>query len=305
MYDLIIIGGGPAGIAASIYAARYGLKTVIISKTFGGEIANSTEMGNFPGFPKISGAELIAKWQEHVIHTGAEIIIGKEVKEIKNSGEFFNIVTSEESYQAKAIILALGLSRKKLGIPGEKEFGRKGVSYCVTCDGPLFKDKTVIVVGGGDAGISGAVFMSKIAKKIYLIEAMDKLAAEKIWQDKLTNAENIEIILGNKITEIKGEESVKSVILEKEVNGQKEIPCDGVFIEIGSAPNPSLAKSIGVETDEKGFIKIGADQSTNISGIFAAGDATTGSNFFLQAITAMSEGAIAANSVNKYLKKKS
>lgn len=260
-------------------------------------------MGNYPGFPKISGAELASKWQEHLRSVGAEIVLGQEIKEIKKSDDLFEIKISENLYQSKSLILALGLARRKINVPGEKEFERKGVSYCVTCDGPLFRDKTVFIVGGGDAGASGAVFLSSLCKKIYLIEMEDKLSAEKIWQDKIASRKNIEVILGNSIKEIKGDDRVREVILSKELAGKKEISCDGVFVEIGSTPDTNLPKSLGVEVDQKGFIKVDPGQATNIKGLFAAGDTTTNSNFFWQVLTAMSEGAIAANSVNKYLKK--
>jgi thioredoxin reductase (NADPH) len=303
MYDLIIIGGGPAGIAAGIYASRYGLKTILFSDIIGGEIALSSIIENYPGFDKISGAELAKKWEEHLKSAGAEIQHAK-VNEISKTSDVFKVKAGKDQIESKSIILAVGMERRKLRVPGEKEFKGKGVAYCATCDGPLFRGKTVVVVGGGNAGVESTLYFSEIAKQVYLIEMAEQLPAAQSLVNQLQKKENVQIILGNKINEIKGEAIVKSIILDEEYQGKKELSCDGVFIEIGSIPNPSLAKSAGVETDEKGFIKVGADQATNITGLFAAGDATTNSNFFLQALTAMSEGAIAANSVNKYLKKK-
>lgn len=302
MYDLIIIGAGPAGIAAAIYAARYGLKTVLISKIFGGEVINSSEMGNYPGFPKISGAEIVSKWKEHVQSLEIELIEGKEVKLVKKDIDHFVIKFDNEEKSAKTILFALGLERRKLNVPGEAELARKGVNYCITCDGFLYKGKDIAIIGGGDAGVSGAVFMAPIANKINLIEATPKLSAEKIWLEKLKKFDNVEILLNNKVKEIKGEGKVEGIVLENENGETKEFSLDGIFIEIGSAPSSLLVKPLGIETDEKGFIKVDAGQATNIKGLFAAGDTTTNSNFFWQVLTAMSEGAIAANSINKYLK---
>lgn len=303
MYDLIIIGGGPAGISAGIYAARYGLKTIIISDIIGGEIALSSVIENYPGFKTISGSDLAKKWEDHLRSVGVEIKNAK-ASEIKKEADVFNIKVGDEQLQSKSVILASGMERRKLGIPGEKQFKNKGVAYCATCDGPLFKEKNVIVVGGGNAGVEAALFLSEIAKEVSLIEMAKELPAAKSLVSQLEKRDNLKIITENKLVEIKGDLAVKSVVLDKEINGKKELPCEGVFIEIGSQPDPILAKSVGVEVDEKGFIEVKSNQSTNILGLFAAGDATTGSNFFWQAITALSEGAIAADSVNKYLKGK-
>ncbi len=302
MHDLIIVGGGPAGIAAAIYAGRYGLKTLMVSDIIGGEIALSSEVSNYPGFKKISGSDLSDRWEDHVKSIGVDFQSAKVSKIVKQSDKFISMAGNNQ-IESKAAILATGMKRRQLGIPGEKEFKNKGVAYCVTCDGPLFRDRTVVIVGGGNAGAEGALFLAEIAKKIYLIEMQDKLPAEEVLVSSIGQKQNIEIITGNKINEIKGQMMVKSVTLDKAYDGQKELACDGVFIEIGSEPDPTLAKGAGAEIDENGFIEVKSDQSTNILGLYAAGDATTGSNFFWQALTAMSEGAIAADSINKYLKK--
>jgi len=303
MYDLIIVGGGPAGISAAIYAGRYGLKTILCSDIIGGEIALSSIIENYPGFKKISGSDLAKKWEDHIKSVGVEIKNDK-VSEIKKEADIFKIKAGDNQIESKSVILATGMERRKLGVPGEKEFKNKGVAYCATCDGPLFKGKNVVVVGGGNAGVEAALYLSEIAKEVSLIEIGGDLPATQSLVNQLEKKENVQIITGNQITKIKGKMTVKSAILDKEIGGKKELPCDGVFIEIGSEPNPALAKSAGVEIDERGFIEVKSNQSTNILGLFAAGDATTSSNFFWQALTAMSEGAIAADSANKYLKGK-
>lgn len=303
MYDLIIIGGGPAGIVAGIYGGRYGLKSLIVSDFMGGEIALSSVIENYPGFKKVSGRDLSDKWEDHVKSVGVGIKSAR-VSKIINQENKFIITAGNDQIESRSVILATGMKRRKLNVPGEKEFKNQGVAYCATCDGPLFKGKNLVVVGGGNAGVEAALFLADIAKEVSLIEIGDKLPAAKSLISQLEKRNNVKIITGNKINEIKGEMTVKSVILDKEVNGQKELACDGVFIEVGSEPDPTLAKSAGVGIDERGFIKVRSDQSTNVPGIFAAGDATCGSNFFWQAITAMAEGAVAADSVNKYLKGK-
>lgn len=301
MYDLIIIGGGPAGITAAIYGGRYGLKTLLVAEVVGGEISTTDDISNFPGFKMISGFEISQKWQEHVKSVGTEIKNSK-VDKIAKKDNAFAILAGGETFKAKSLILATGMERRKLGVPGEAELKNKGVAYCATCDGPLYKGKNVVVVGGGNAGVEAALLLADIASKVYLIEVLKELPAHKQLTDMLAKKENVQVLTENQIEEIRGNQVVESVNLKNEVDGSKEIKCNGVFIEIGSVPNPVLAKSIGAEVDKKGFIKVDAGQKTNIEGLFAAGDATTNSNFFWQAITAAAEGAIAADSANKYLK---
>jgi thioredoxin reductase (NADPH) len=214
--------------------------------------------------------------------------------------KFFEI-SGKKTYQAKAVILAIGLVRRKLGVPGEKEFAKKGVAYCSTCDAPLFAGKDVIVVGGGNSGVAGAVQLSNVAKKVYLIEMQPALLADEARQKDLAKTKT-QIILGNSILEISGKDFVESVKLEKPFEGNKEIKVEGVFVEIGSVPRTELVSKLGMNVDNKGFIQVDAKAKTNISGIFAAGDATTGSNYFQQTLTAAAEGAIAAHSCFKYLK---
>jgi len=300
MYDVGIIGAGPAGIAAAIYAHRYGLKVGLFDKNFGGSIANAPKIGNYPGFVSISGVDLVARFREQIDALKIEYFPVK-VKNITKKDDTFEISAGKTHYQAKTIILALGMKRRKLKVPGEKKFGKKGIAYCVTCDAPLFAGKTVIVVGGGNAGVAGAVALSNIAKKVYLIEMQPRLLADQARIDDLAKTKT-EIILGNSITEIRGKNFVESIALAKPYQGQKELKINGVFVEIGSEPRRQLAKKLGLQTDEKDFIKIDAAGKTNLAGIFAAGDITTGSNYFWQSTTAIAEGAIVANSCFKYLK---
>ena len=212
------------------------------------------------------------------------------------------ILTEEDkTFESKTILLSTGTIRRKLNIPGEKEFFGRGVVYCSTCDGPLFQDKIVAVAGGGDAGLASANYLSKICKKVYVIELADALKAEPKWQDRAKEKKNIEIFTGTKIKEIKGDEVINGLLLENK-NGEKKLPVEGLFIEIGATPNSDLGKKLGLKLDEHGHIIINTSSETSKKGIWAAGDVTTGSDNFWQILPAMAEGAIAAFSIYKYLK---
>ncbi|MEA2088328.1 MAG: thioredoxin-disulfide reductase [Patescibacteria group bacterium] len=304
LYDVIIIGAGPAGYTASIYASRYKLKNLIISKEQGGQINEAHLVENYPGFISISGTELMSKFKEQSEKLGAEIIL-KEIKRIiKEKNDFVVITENNEKYFAKTIILAMGMGYRKLEIPGEKEFIGKGVSFCFVCDGMFFRDKTVAVIGGGDSAVTGAVYLADIAKKVYLIYRKEKLRASPSQQEKIKNSPKIELILNTNLMEIKGNNIVKEIILDKAFQNKKTLAVDGVFIEVGSVPNFALAKQLGINIDDDGRIKVEKNQSTNIKGIFATGDITDASNGFRQVITASSEGAIASSAVYKFLQEK-
>lgn len=302
MFDLIIIGAGPAGLVAAIYAARYNLRTLLISEKLGGEMANAPFLENYPGFKKIPGIELVQKIEEQVKALKVQIELAK-VEDIKKIESGFEVSAGgNKTFSAKTILLAIGMERRKLDVPGEKEYLGRGVVYCATCDGPLFKGKTVAVAGGGDAGLASAFYLADICKKVYVLELMPKLNAEPYWQKKIKTRKNVEIITGAKIKEIKGNQIVKKLLYET-TKGEKEIKIEGIFVEIGSVPNSDLAQKLGLKLDEKNYIKIDQTGATSKKGIWAAGDITTGSDFFWQVLPAMAEGAIASHSIYKSLKK--
>jgi len=297
MYDTIIIGGGPAGLTAAIYAARYKLKTLVLSGMIGGAITESPDVCNYPGYKKVTGLSLMHTTQEQAKELGAEIIM-EEVKEITKSDPF-TVKTSSHEYQARSIILCQGMKRRKLKVPGETEFTGKGVSYCATCDAAFFRDKKVGVVGGNDSAAIAALLLAEFAEKVYIIYRKDKLRAEPAWIDKIEKDEKIEVIFNTNVTEIKGDAMVEKVIFDD----GKEFELGGLFIEIGGDPDSLLAKDLGVELDESGFIKVDTTQKTNIRRVYAAGDITDNLNKFMQVVTAQAEGALAANSVYTELKK--
>ena len=299
IYDLIVIGGGPGGVTAAIYAARYKLNVLLISKEIGGQILESYHIENWPGTSLISGIELADKFKEH-LHYLKVPIKDVGVDGLKKISRGFIVGTSEEEkLETKSLILALGTERRKLIVPGEKEFSGKGVTYCAVCDAPFFKDKTVCVVGGGDSAASSAVLAAEHARKVYILVREDKMIADPSWIDQINQRKNIKIMYNSSIKEIKGSVMVESVILEDNT----EIKTDGIFIEIGSTPATSLAKEIDVEIDDKGYIVVDQRQETNVEKVYAAGDITTASNKFRQIATAVGEGAIAANSSYVDLKK--
>jgi len=300
IHDLIIIGPGPAGLAASIYASRYKISHLVVGKEPGGQAVEAHKVENWPGTLSISGFDLGRKMREHAEKLGAEIFMDS-VSGIKKIGDVFEITTHTNQYQAKNIILASGMEYRKLQIPGEAEFKGKGVSYCPTCDAAFFKDKIVAVVGGANSAASAALLLSEHASRVYLVYRGEKLKVDPAYQEKISKNEKIEVIYSTNIREIKGEKSVEKIILDNKYNENDELEVQGVFIEIGSEPGVELAKQVGVNVDEQGFIIVNPDQSTNVLGIWAAGDATNGSNKLRQIVTAAAEGAVAAGSVYKKL----
>ena len=304
IYDIIIIGAGPAGLTASIYASRYKLSNLAIGKLIGGTITYAHKVENFPGVPSISGTELGQKMAQQAKELGAEILIDG-VKEIQKK-EIFKVITeSGKEFSARTIIITTGTERRKLNIPGEKEYLGKGVSYCTTCDAPFFKDKAVILVGGSNAACSGALHLADYAKKVFLIYRKNELRAEPVWVEEVKNNPKIEIVYATNLTEILGEgQKVVGVKLDVPYNGSELLKADGVFIEVGGIPASQLIKSLGITVNENDYIKVDERMGTNIEGIFAAGDVTTGCLVLSQAITASAHGAVASNSVFEYLKSK-
>lgn len=295
MYDLIIIGGGPAGLSAAIYAARYKLKTLVLTKIIGGEIINAHLVENYPGTKSASGLEMMRQWKDQATSFGAKVEEGIEVESVKKEKDIFLI---NNKYKSKTILIATGMWRRKLNVKGEEEFIGKGISYCPTCDAAFFRDKTVAVIGGSDAAVLSALLLTQYAKKIYIIYRKDKLRAEPIRVEKVEKDQKIEIIYNSNITEIKGDKFVKSIILDN----KKELELEGIFIEIGSVPSTALAKELNLKLDEESYIAVDCKQQTSEKGIYAAGDITNACHKFKQVITAAAEGAIAAHSIYEYLK---
>lgn len=293
IYDLIIIGGGSAGITAGIYAARQKMKTLLLTKSFGGQMVHkSVDIENYPGFDKISSLELIQRFENQLKSKEIEIQTDKVLSLTKD--DYFNISTeSGKEYQSKAVIIATGAEHRRLNVKGEKEFLGKGISYCTTCDGPLFSNKKVVVIGGGEAGFETALFLSKYASEITILEHSDLSKASKEIQDKAF-AMGIKLITNAEVKEIKGSNFVEEVLYNNE-----SIKADGVFIQIGYIPDASFAKDL-VDINERGEILINFETlETKTPGLFAAGDINVGK--VKQIITACGEGAQAAMYAYNYL----
>ncbi len=302
-YDLAIVGAGPGGLNASVYASRYGLKNIVIGQVPGGLTTETHEIGNWLGTEKITGAEFAQKAFQHAQSLGAETKMNLVDDIEKRDDHFVLYLDSGEKIEALTVLLALGSKHRHLNIPGEKELAGKGVSYCATCDGFFYKNKKVAVIGGSDSAAVAAIYLGDIAQEVYLIYRKNKLRAEKFWQEVIKQNQKIKVIYNTNLKEIKGKEKLEKVILDNSYKNSKELKIDGLFVEIGSDPNTFLAERLNVELDEEGYIKINADGSTNIQGVWAAGDITSGSNKFKQIVTAAAEGAVAVNSIQNYLKK--
>lgn len=303
VYDLIIIGGGPAGITAGIYAARARLYTLLITKGFGGQVARkAVAIENYPGFEEISGQELIQRFEKHLRRFEIEI---KEdsVIEIKRQNENFLVFTeTKEQFETRSLIVASGADPRPLEVPGEKEFIGKGVSYCTACDAPLFSDKTVAVVGGGDAGFEAAIALSNWAKKIYILEYGSRIKADEVNQERVKKTGKVEIITNAALKEIRGKDFVESIVYqERDSQNLKTLELQGVFVEIGSQPATSFLKGL-VEFNERDEVVVNPNTGeTNTPGLFAAGDIDQVP--YKQIVVACGEGAKAALSVYKYLQK--
>ena len=302
-YDLIIIGGGPAGVTAGIYAARQKLNTLLITKSFGGQVARkAVAIENYPGFEEISGMELIKKFEKHLRKQKVDIE-RDEVTKLKKIGNHFFIQTkSKNRFQSKAVIVASGADPRPLEVPGEKEFIGKGLSYCVTCDGPLFEGKTVAVIGGGNAGFEAAIALSNWAKKIYILEFGEKIRADETNQEIVKKTGKVEVITNAEVREIQGAQFVNSLIYQdRKTKKEIKLPVDGIFVEIGSQPATSFVKGL-VDFNERDEIKVEFETfQTKTLGLFAAGDCNVGT--VKQIVTAAGEGAKAALATYNYLQK--
>lgn len=302
-YDLIIIGGGPAGITAGIYAARQKLNTLLITKSFGGQIAKKAiDIENYPGFEKITGQELVSKFENHLKKQNIEIKIDEVGKVEKKKEKFLVSVKSKDRYESLAVILASGADPRPLEVPGEKEFIGKGVSYCAVCDGPVFADKTVAVIGGGNAGFETAIFLANYVKKIYILEYGPKPKADKVNQEVVKKMGKAEIITNVALREIKGKDFVESIIYENtKTKKTNTLEVEGVFVEIGSQPATSYVKDL-VDFNKSDEIKVEFETcQTKTPGLFAAGDLNVG--HYKQIVTACGEGAKAALAAYAYIQK--
>lgn len=301
VYDLIIIGSGPAGLGAAIYAQRARLDTLVIEKAMvsGGQVLTTYEVDNYPGLPGIGGYDLGLKFREHADKLGAQFQEDQVLK-VEDDGPdgTKRVVCVNGTYEAKALILATGAVHRKLGIPGEEEFGGMGVSYCATCDGAFFRNKVTAVIGGGDVAVEDAIFLARMCSKVYLIHRRDALRAAKSLQESLMALENVEILWDSVADSIQGDGKVECLSISNVETGEKqELPVQGVFIAVGITPESSAFA--GLVEMEHGYIKAGEDGKTSAPGIFAAGDVRT--KQLRQIITAAADGANAVTSAERYL----
>lgn len=296
VYDLIVIGAGPAGITAAVYAARKKLNFLVITRDIGGQAAWSGDIENYTGYQFITGPELAAKFEEHMRTYRVSVKEGEEVRELERRQDSIRVGTDRAEYFASTVIIASGKASKELGVPGEKEFKNKGLTYCATCDGPLFSGKPVAVIGGGNSALDAGLQLIKIAKKVYMINNTPELGGDPVMREKIESSPVVKVLNGAEVLAITGGNMVTGIKVKQE--GREElIPVEGIFIEIGLIPNSKFAK--GIDKNERGEIKINSRNETNVAGVFAAGDVTDVSE--KQIIIAAGEGSKAALSVFKYI----
>ncbi len=304
IYDLLIIGGGPAGLSAAIYAGWTKLSVLVLEKlSVGGAIVVSKKVKNYPGFPEgISGAELGGLMEEQARQFGAEITWGT-VTSFEDKGEIKVIKSGKDEYKAKTVLICTGTSHRSLGVPGEEKFKGRGISYCAICDAPFFKEKEVVVVGGGNSALQEAVSLTKFASKVYIVHNSDQLKAEKPVQEEARNNDKIVILYNTVVKEILGEDLLEKVVLINNETGEEwALEVSGVFPYIGVQPNTYFLENSSVELDDQGFIITNENMETSVPGIYAAGDVRQ--KEVPQIVVAAAEGAIAATMVKKYLKER-
>ena len=296
LYDLVIIGAGPAGITASVYAARNRLNFLVITKDIGGQTAWSGDIENYTGYQFITGPDLAAKFEEHMRKYGITVKENEEAVDIKKSGNTFLITTDKDEYETKAVIIASGKVSKELGVPGEKEFKNRGLTYCATCDGPLFSGKDVAVVGGGNSALDAVLQLIKIARRVYMININPKLGGDAVMRDKVEKDNAVTVLNNSQVTAVMGDKLVTGIKIKRD--GKEELlSVQGVFVEIGLVPNSRFAKD--VNKNEYGEIKVNCKNETSVAGIFAAGDVTDVPE--KQIVIAAGEGSKAALAAFRYI----
>jgi thioredoxin reductase (NADPH) len=302
-WDIIIIGAGSAGLAAGIYTVRSGLKTLILDEKLpGGTISDASTVVNYPGFVEISGGELAEKMTLHCRKVGAVIHDLEPVTELELMAEKKIVKTSSATYEAKALIFSTGSHYKEIGVKGEKEFRGRGVSYCGVCDGPFFKGKKVLVIGGGNSACITTLYLSGLAAQVTVTHRREAFRAEESLVSDIASKRNVNILWNTEVQEIKGDKQVKAVNLLNNITKEtNELAVDAVFVQVGEAPNSQIAKDSGVETDEHGYIKINIHQQTNLPGVYAAGDVTN--HPVKQVGTAVGQGITAALEAYSYIRR--
>lgn len=300
MYDVVIAGGGPAGITAAIYSARAGLSTVVIERfAAGGQAALTYEIENYPGIAKILGSDFSAKLEEHANIAGARMVY-EEITGLELEGQTKKVKTSSNEYEARTVILAFGATRKKLGVKGEKEFAGMGVSYCATCDGNFFRKKPVAVVGGGNTALEDTAYLSKICTEVYLVSRGGTLGGEKSVRQAIESTPNVKVLYDTVTESIDGTGSVQKITIKSGQSGKvSQLDVNGVFIAVGTTPQTELVKG-KLPLDEEGYVIAGEDCTTPVDGVFVAGDMRK--KVLKQIATAVSDGAVAAYSAQKYLR---
>lgn len=300
MYDLIIIGAGPAGLSAAIYASRARLNAIVIEQNYvnGGQIIDTYEIDNYPGLPGLSGMDLAMKMAEHAEKLGVETV-NAFVQSLDLEGTVKKVITDEGTYEAKAVIIASGATHSKLGAQGENLYAGMGVSYCATCDGAFYRGKDVLVVGGGDVAVEDAIFLARGCNKVYVVHRRDELRAAKVLQESLLSLPNVEMVWNSNLKSITGGMKVENAtVVNKFDQSERTIPVSGVFIAVGITPRSEFARN-HVSMDEKGYIVADETGATSVPGVFAAGDVRT--KQLRQVVTAVADGANAVTSVEKYL----
>ncbi len=298
MYDLIVIGAGPAGITASVYAARKKMDFLVLTRDIGGQTILSVDVENYTGYQFITGLELAAKFEQHMRQCGFRVRENEPLIMLEKLEDVFKVKTAKSGYQARTVIIASGKRSRELGVPGEKEFKNKGLTYCATCDGPLFAGKTVAIIGGGNSALDAALQLVRIAPKVYIINRSADLAGDAIMRQKLETAQNVEILNDAEVLAVLGDKFVSGIRIKQD-NREQEIPVRGIFVEIGLIPNSDFASL--VKKNNLGEIEVDCGSFTNVEGLFAAGDVTDVPE--KQIIIAAGEGAKAALQAHRYLQR--